>query len=80
MVCAKCQKLVKQTQLATPEVKKKNEMYFGSPASGSGASTKSTSGLKGAGVTLGSTGVSKVCATTEVCVKDSSDNGCRASC
>jgi hypothetical protein len=32
MVCAKCQKTVKQTELATPGVKRKNEMYYGSPA------------------------------------------------
>ena len=73
MVCAKCQKLVKQTKLATPEVKKKNEIYYGSPASGSGASSKGTSGVKGAGATLGSTGVSKVFATTEAYFKHSSD-------
>lgn len=32
MVCAKCQKTIKQTELATPAVKRKNEMYYGSPA------------------------------------------------
>ena len=32
MVCTKCQKLEKQTELATPVVKKKNELYYGSPA------------------------------------------------
>ncbi|KAK5278218.1 hypothetical protein LTR16_008877, partial [Cryomyces antarcticus] len=53
MVCAKCQKLLKKTELATPNVKKKNEMYFGSPA----GSTKSAS--KGS-ATLGNTGVGKV--------------------
>jgi hypothetical protein len=31
MVCAKCQKTIKQTELATPGVKRKNEMYYGSP-------------------------------------------------
>ncbi|KAK8202118.1 hypothetical protein M8818_005644 [Zalaria obscura] len=56
MVCAKCQKLVKKTQLATPDVKKKNEMYYGSPAS---SSTKSTGSIKGAGSTLGNNGISK---------------------
>ncbi|KYK60010.1 hypothetical protein DCS_01144 [Drechmeria coniospora] len=30
MVCARCQKLFKGTTLATPEVKKKSEMYYGS--------------------------------------------------
>ena len=32
MVCAKRQKTIKQTELATPGVKRKNEMYYGSPA------------------------------------------------
>jgi len=32
MVCAKCQKTIKQTELATPGVKRKNDMYYGSPA------------------------------------------------
>jgi hypothetical protein len=32
MVCAKCQKTIKQTELATPAVRRKNEMYYGSPA------------------------------------------------
>lgn len=49
MVCAKCQKLNKTT-LVTPGVKKKSEMYYGSPAS-------SSSDRKSA--TLGQTGVSK---------------------
>ena len=57
MVCAKCQKIVKQTKLATPDVKKKSEMYYGSSA----GSSKGATGVKGAGSTLGSTGVSKVC-------------------
>ncbi|PWY87029.1 cript family protein [Aspergillus sclerotioniger CBS 115572] len=48
MVCAKCQKKLKQTELATPGVKRKAEMYYGSP---------STSG--GGKATLGSTGVGK---------------------
>ncbi|TLS31563.1 hypothetical protein PpBr36_03560, partial [Pyricularia pennisetigena] len=50
MVCGKCQKLSKGTSLATPAVKKKSEMYYGSPASSS--SSKSSA-------TLGQTGVSK---------------------
>ena len=53
MVCGKCLKLTKSTKLATPEVKKKSEMYYGSPASAkAGSSSKSA--------TLGNTGVSKV--------------------
>lgn len=52
MVCAKCQKLNKTT-LATPGVKKKSEMYYGSAAS-----SASSAGKKSA--TLGQTGISKV--------------------
>lgn len=53
MVCAKCSKLTKPTSLATPGVKKKAEMYYGSPAGSkkSGESSKAT---------LGNTGVGKV--------------------
>ncbi|POR34040.1 Uncharacterized protein TPAR_05747 [Tolypocladium paradoxum] len=53
MVCAKCQKLIKGTTLATPEVKKKSEMYYGSSASSSskGSGAKST--------TLGHNGIGK---------------------
>ena len=57
MVCSKCQKLTKSTSLATPGVKKKNEMYYGSPASSSsktGDKTKTSA-------TLGNNGVGKVC-------------------
>jgi hypothetical protein len=43
---------MKGTTLATPDVKKKNEMYYGSPA------TSKASGSKSA--TLGNTGVVKV--------------------
>jgi hypothetical protein len=55
MVCAKCQKLSKSTALATPGVKKKSEMYFGSPAgsSKSGDKTKTSA-------TLGNNGIGKV--------------------
>ncbi len=30
MVCAKCQRLLKATELATPGVKRKSEIYYGS--------------------------------------------------
>ncbi|ELQ39039.1 cript family protein [Pyricularia oryzae Y34] len=50
MVCGKCQKLSKGTSLATPSVKKKSEMYYGSPASSSASKSSAT---------LGQTGVSK---------------------
>lgn len=51
MVCSKCQKLTKKTTLATPEVKKKSEIYHGSSATSKGAEK---------GTTLASAGVSKV--------------------
>lgn len=54
MVCSRCQKLSKPTSLATPEVKKKNDMYFGSPA---GSSTR---GASKTSATLGQTGIGKV--------------------
>ena len=56
MVCAKCQKLQKNTELATPGVKRKNELYYGSPASSTNGG-----GEKGkTSATLGSNGVGKV--------------------
>lgn len=51
MVCAKCQKSSKTT-LATPAVKKKSYMYYGSPASSSSMTEKKSA-------TLGQTGISK---------------------
>lgn len=57
MVCAKCQKLQKSTQLATPGVKHKNEMYYGSPA-GSASSSSSSKGK--ASTTIGPSGIGKV--------------------
>jgi cysteine-rich PDZ-binding protein len=57
MVCGKCQKLSKSTTLATPGVKKKNDMYYGSPA---GSSSSSKSGEKTKSATLGNNGVGKV--------------------
>ncbi|TKX19271.1 hypothetical protein C1H76_8456 [Elsinoe australis] len=51
MVCAKCQRLSKSTtKLATPDVKKKSELYHGS---------SSAAGSSKTGPTLGATGVSK---------------------
>ena len=52
MVCSKCQKLSKKTTLATPEVKKKNDIYHGSATSSKGSGK--------AGTTLANAGVSKV--------------------
>ncbi|KAL4931914.1 cysteine-rich PDZ-binding protein [Aspergillus undulatus] len=68
MVCAKCQKKLKSTELATPGVKRKSEMYYGSPStvSGSGGAggTGTSASTKGGAAsafkpTLGNTGVSK---------------------
>ena len=60
MVCAKCQKKLKKTELATPGVKRKADIYYGSPASsfGSGGDAKAK-GVAG-NSTLGNSGVSKV--------------------
>jgi hypothetical protein len=55
MVCAKCQKLSKTTTLATPGVKKKNDMYYGSPAGSSKSGDKSKTSA-----TLGNNGIGKV--------------------
>jgi len=51
MVCAKCQKLQKTTQLATPAVKRKSDIYHGSSASSDRSKSSAT---------LGATGISKV--------------------
>ncbi|KAI4146925.1 MAG: hypothetical protein LQ341_001940 [Variospora aurantia] len=67
MVCAKCQKQLKSTALATPAVKKKTEMYYGSPTGSSGRIEKTAS-------TGGSTAAGKACA---VCGK--SQTGLKAS-
>ncbi|KAL4807538.1 PDZ-binding protein [Aspergillus unguis] len=64
MVCAKCQKKLKSTELATPGVKRKSEMYYGSPSTslgggGSGSGSGGTAAMNKSKPTLGSTGVSK---------------------
>lgn len=50
MVCAKCLKHLKSTTLATPAVKKKTELYYGSTATSTGKTS----------ATVGVNGVSKV--------------------
>ena len=52
MVCSKCQKLQKTT-LATPGVKRKHDMYYGSPTAGGTNKSKTSA-------TQGSTGIGKV--------------------
>ncbi|KAL3473971.1 cript family protein [Aspergillus californicus] len=62
MVCAKCQKKLKATELATPGVKRKNEMYYGSPSTssgGGGAGGGGTATASKSKPTLGGTGISK---------------------
>ncbi|KAI9845261.1 MAG: hypothetical protein M1837_005017 [Sclerophora amabilis] len=60
MVCARCQRLQKSTELATPGVKRRNDMYYGSPASSSntkaGGDQKSSSTSS---ATLGTNGIGK---------------------
>ncbi|KAI9678939.1 MAG: hypothetical protein M1829_001924 [Trizodia sp. TS-e1964] len=56
MVCGKCQKLQKSTQLATPGVKRKNDIYYGSPL---GTSTKASDRGKSASATIGNNGIGK---------------------
>lgn len=60
MVCTKCQKKLKTTELATPGVKRKSEMYYGSPATSTGGSSSSSSADR-TKATLGNTGIGKVC-------------------
>ncbi|KAJ5674535.1 uncharacterized protein N7477_004469 [Penicillium maclennaniae] len=57
MVCAKCQKKLKSTELATPGVKRKNDMYYGSPSTTLGGS--SAAGAAKGKSTLGNTGIGK---------------------
>ncbi|KAK1147128.1 hypothetical protein N8T08_001867 [Aspergillus melleus] len=55
MVCSKCQKKLKSTELATPGVKRKSEMYYGSPSTSVGGGASSSKSKP----TLGNTGVGK---------------------
>lgn len=59
MVCTKCAKKLQKTELATPAVKRKTDMYYGSPSTSLGGGAGSKSAAKPS-PTLGSTGVSKV--------------------
>lgn len=47
MVCAKCQRLQKKTELVTPSVKHKSDLYFGSPASHDRSKSSATSNASG---------------------------------
>lgn len=63
MVCAKCAARKTPTSLATPNVKRKSEIYYGSPASGAGignaSSPSSAQKTKSISATLGNAGISK---------------------
>ncbi|MCJ1337417.1 hypothetical protein MMC09_002699 [Bachmanniomyces sp. S44760] len=59
MVCAKCQKIKARTELATPGVKRKNDLYHGSPASSSSMAGSSKDKGKSSSATLGTTGIGK---------------------
>lgn len=72
MVCAKCQKKLKATELATPGVKRKNEMYYGSPSTTLGGGSGAGSAAKGKS-TLGATGVGKVCSHFQLLSYSSGD-------
>ena len=47
MVCAKCQRLQMKTELVTPSVKHKSDLYFGSPASHDRSKSSATSNASG---------------------------------
>lgn len=53
MVCAKCQKTLKKTELATPGVKRKNELCLSSPTVDKSMSKSSSS------IAAGSAGIGK---------------------
>ena len=54
MVCTKCQRTIEKTTLATPAVKRKNDLYYGSPAGDKANLSSSKSSA-----TLGATGIGK---------------------
>ena len=62
MVCVKCQKIQKKTELATPGVKRKNDIYYGSPTTS--ATSGSSVGKNKTSATLGHNGIGKVSHTT----------------
>ncbi|KAL6717138.1 hypothetical protein ACLMJK_005053 [Lecanora helva] len=45
MVCAKCQKTLKKTELATPGVKRKSDIYYGSNDQKRSTATLGTTGI-----------------------------------
>lgn len=77
MVCSKCQKKLQKTELATPGVKRKNDMYYGSATSISGAgNVGGRSGDKSrSSATLGNTGIGKVRTFASTCFSSISKLG-----
>ena len=49
MVCTKCQRLQKKTELVTPSVKRKSDLYLGSPASNDRSKSSLTTNVSGVG-------------------------------
>ncbi len=52
MVCTRCQKLQKKTELATPSVKRKSDIYYGSSTTGDKTKSSATAGPTGIGKVL----------------------------
>ena len=52
MVCSRCQKLQKKTELATPSVKRKSDIYYGSSTTGDKTKSSATAGPTGIGKVL----------------------------
>lgn len=52
MVCSRCQKLQKKTELATPSVKRKSDIYYGSSTTGDKTKLSATAGPTGIGKVL----------------------------
>ena len=62
MVCSKCQRKLQKTELATPAVKRKDDLYYGSPTtSAGGGGGGGGDGKKRSSALLGNAGISKVC-------------------
>ncbi|RKF62728.1 hypothetical protein OnM2_031021 [Erysiphe neolycopersici] len=73
MVCSKCQKLARSTTLATPEVKKKNDIYYGSSARNKSGEAPSKSSS-----TLGYNGIGKSKLLSKAAKNPYASSSCRA--
>ncbi|KAI6247210.1 hypothetical protein HI914_05062 [Erysiphe necator] len=72
MVCSKCQQKVRATTLVTPEVKKKNDIYYGSCRHKSGEVSSKTSS------TLGYNGIGKSKLLSKAAKNPFASSSCRA--